>query len=249
MRSCVPTRRRTGAPSRAAAGAIMALPARPASGPAMLQGSLLVTTARTRTCGASLIDGEAAPTQTLLAFRVTAPSMHNFAFACVFEGGLLVVGDGATRTRCMHLTDDGDAVSTERVAGARRLPPSLAAASNDGVLVLACAGRIVAYAVSEDGLAPRCSIACACPRAPRVVSNGAGRPRRLRGARRPRSSSRRSDDAAASAPAPRGPARAAALAFLSDGCWLTRRGGDARPGAPAVCRRRRRRRGRAARHC
>ena len=43
---------------------------------------------------------------------------------------------------------------TERV-GARRLPPSLAAASNDGVLVLACAGRIVAYDVSEIGLRRR----------------------------------------------------------------------------------------------
>ena len=74
----------------------------------------------------------------------------------------------------MRLIDDGDALQTERVAGARRLPPSLAAASNDGVLVLACAGRIVAYDVSEDGLAPRCSIACACP-APALLTVRDGR--------------------------------------------------------------------------
>ena len=113
----------------------------------------------------------------------------------------------------MRLIDDGDALSTNRVAGARRLPPSLAAASNDGVLVLACAGRIVAYDVSEDGLAPRCSIECACP-APALLTVRDGRV--ACAARGGRVFVAALDDAKA-APAPRGPARAAALAFLSDG--------------------------------
>ena len=74
----------------------------------------------------------------------------------------------------MRLIDDGDALNTERIEGARRLPPSLAAAANDGVLVLACAGRIVAYDVSENELTPRCSIACACP-APALLTVRDGR--------------------------------------------------------------------------
>ena len=125
----------------------------------------------------------------------------------------------------MRLIDDGDALQTERVAGARRLPPSLAAASNDGVLVLACAGRIVAYDVSEDGLAPRCSIACACP-APALLSVRDGRV--ACAARGGRVFVASLDDAKA-APAPRGPARAAALAFLSDGLLAAATLDPARP--------------------
>ena len=170
-------------------------------------------------------DGEAAPADPILALRVTAPGPHNLAFACVFDGGLLVVGDGATRTRCMRLTDDGDSLQTERVAGARRLPPSLAAASNDGVLVLACAGRIVAYDVSENELTPRCSIACACP-APALLTVRDGRV--ACAARGGRVFVAALDDAKA-APAPRGPARAAALAFLGDGLLAAATLDPARP--------------------
>lgn len=161
--------------------------------------------------------GGDAPPAPVLALRVTAPGPHNLAFACLFALAearvLLVLGDGATRTRCLRVEDDGGALTTDRVAGARRLPPALAAAASGGVLVLACAGRIVAYDVTPDELTPRASIACACP-APALLALRDGR---VACAARGGRVFVAALDAKAAAPAPRGPARAAALAFLADG--------------------------------
>ena len=130
------------------------------------------------------------------------------------ERGSLTGGKGGSRG---YETLDRSSDSA-RLEGSPRGAPAPASSRPPtwflgGVLVLACAGRIVAYDVTPDELTPRASIACACP-APALLALRDGR---VACAARGGRVFVAALDAKAAAPAPRGPARAAALAFLADG--------------------------------
>ena len=112
--------------------------------------------------------------------------------------------------------------STNRVAGARRPPPSLAAASNDGVLVLACAGRIVATTSQGSGAALLHRLRVPAPALPQRCRTAASPARRAGG----RVFVAALDETAAPAPRGQRPRRAFERRAA--------RRGDAGPGAPCA---------------